>query len=371
MSRRSLVARVGLHVERRIITWPPSVGLARMLGVLGLLEIVVEVTTYPFVASPGVQPLRAGVLVTIALCSAALLVSPASGLTLATSHVAVLGMVGLHTWYSWLTGALESPYLSGYAAYILVVALFATRRMTIVTIGVVLACLVGIGIRDPDPSGLDLATILTVATLCGLVGSVTSILASRQRRNLRHAGRRLRSASRDAAARRIEAFTDPLTGLRNRRALERDLADRARRATGQGLMVAMVDADGLKAVNDTLGHTAGDRLLGAVVDGVRSHVRVDDAIYRIGGDEFAVVVSGGDLETIAGRFGDHVEAHDPQLGLVQASVGVAIGGPDIDPWTLLSLADARMYESKQRRRPAGRPWGARPVAAQGELGSPT
>lgn len=360
MPRSSFIARAGLRFEHRIRTGPDFVGLTRMLGILELIGLVVEVSSYPLLPGPSAQPLRAGVLLAIALSSVALLLVPTSRLNVATSHLAVMATVGLHSWYSMLTGALASPYLSGYVAYVLVVALFATRRMTIVTLGVVLGCLMLVGAVDSDLSGVDIATILTTAALCALVGTVTSILASRQRRNLRHAQRRLSSASRDAAARRAEALIDPLTGLGNRRALERELARRGRQGTRQALMVAMVDADGLKAVNDTLGHTAGDRMLTAIAETLRSYVRADDGIYRIGGDEFAVVVSGGDLEAIAGRFGDHLSVQDPEIGLVEASVGAAAGGAGGDPWALLSLADARMYESKSRRRPTRQPNDAPP-----------
>jgi diguanylate cyclase (GGDEF)-like protein len=94
-----------------------------------------------------------------------------------------------------------------------------------------------------------------------------------------------RELARDA---REEAGTDELTGARRRgvglQELETEI-DRSRR-TGARLVAAYIDVDGLKSVNDGLGHAVGDRLLQEVADGLRHHVRSYDLVVRLGGDEF-------------------------------------------------------------------------------------
>jgi diguanylate cyclase (GGDEF)-like protein len=94
------------------------------------------------------------------------------------------------------------------------------------------------------------------------------------------------------------AMSDPLTGLLNHRAFHEDL-DRAVRRLGSGgapLSLIMVDLDGLKGINDGLGHQAGDEHLTLLADAMRATVRTSDGIYRIGGDEFAIVLEGQSAE---------------------------------------------------------------------------
>jgi len=88
------------------------------------------------------------------------------------------------------------------------------------------------------------------------------------------------------------AFSDPLTGCSNRRAFERDIdRELARCARAElDLTVVAIDLDGLKAVNDTAGHAAGDRQLVLLVDTLRKALRSMDGIYRLGGDEFGLVL---------------------------------------------------------------------------------
>ena len=98
--------------------------------------------------------------------------------------------------------------------------------------------------------------------------------------------------------------TDPLTGARMRAAglsdLERELP-RCRRADGQ-LVLVYVDVVGLKALNDTQGHAAGDELLRTAVRQIKAHLRPYDLIIRLGGDEFACAMSGATLDDARERF---------------------------------------------------------------------
>jgi diguanylate cyclase (GGDEF)-like protein len=90
------------------------------------------------------------------------------------------------------------------------------------------------------------------------------------------------------------AISDPLTGLRNHRAFQEDLARELQRVSrsGEPLSLVLLDLDGLKALNDRLGHQAGDERLQAVAQAIRESQRASDLGYRIGGDEFAVILAG-------------------------------------------------------------------------------
>ena len=107
--------------------------------------------------------------------------------------------------------------------------------------------------------------------------------------------RRLDAAHADELARLAQiAVTDPLTGLRNHRAFQEDLARELQRVGRSGLPLALVmlDLDGLKAINDKLGHQAGDERLQGLADAINASRRATDLAYRIGGDEFAVILPG-------------------------------------------------------------------------------
>jgi diguanylate cyclase (GGDEF)-like protein len=106
-------------------------------------------------------------------------------------------------------------------------------------------------------------------------------------------GRRL-DAARAAEVERLAeiAITDPLTGLRNHRAFQEDIGRELQRVGRTGIPVALVivDVDDLKAVNDSRGHQAGDERLQELADAIRATGRAADAAYRVGGDEFAIIL---------------------------------------------------------------------------------
>ena len=109
-----------------------------------------------------------------------------------------------------------------------------------------------------------------------------------------------------AARERLHSGTDDLTGARRRGVGLEELQseiDRARR-TGRNLVAAFVDVDGLKAVNDGLGHAAGDTLLREVADGLKRHVRSYDLVVRLGGDEFLCALPGVNEAEVRARLAD-------------------------------------------------------------------
>jgi diguanylate cyclase (GGDEF)-like protein len=149
------------------------------------------------------------------------------------------------------------------------------------------------------------------------------------------------------------ARTDPVSGLPNRRALG-EMAEverlRARRSRAP-LSLAYVDLDGFKALNDTLGHDAGDRTLRRVGEALRSSVRETDLVARIGGDEFALLLPCTE-PSVASAMGERILASVAAAGAtnqvtIRASVGIVtflIPPDSVD--ALLGAADAAMYRVK-------------------------
>ena len=154
------------------------------------------------------------------------------------------------------------------------------------------------------------------------------------------------------------AYHDPLTQLANRRGMVEsleDALDRGRREA-KNVGVIVVDLDGFKEVNDTLGHEAGDRVLETVADRLLSATRSGDTVSRVGGDEFVLVLgelpSDRYLETIAERITSAIRQpiaieHMSELVHVTASAGVAHGYTESAD-LLLRRADDALYEAKAR-----------------------
>lgn len=141
---------------------------------------------------------------------------------------------------------------------------------------------------------------------------------------------------------------DPLTGALNRRAL-----DKLNGATENGKVALMlVDIDNFKRINDTYGHPIGDKILKNVVAYLRLYLRPDDRIFRIGGDEFAVVMFGVDesatesiREKIIGVNKTLLTENSADVPPVSLSVGVAFG--NVIDQALIEKADEALYDTKQ------------------------
>jgi diguanylate cyclase (GGDEF)-like protein/PAS domain S-box-containing protein len=159
-----------------------------------------------------------------------------------------------------------------------------------------------------------------------------------------------------ATARQAEAelaklrYYDALTGLPNRRLFQERLA-----AQGAGPDTALLylDLDRFKAVNDTLGHGAGDALLCAVAQRLAGCSREGDLVVRLGGDEFAIVQENGEqplrATAVAQRVIDNLnqpfDIDGQQVG-IGVSVGIALGQAGMTPGTLLQNADQALYQAK-------------------------
>ena len=145
-----------------------------------------------------------------------------------------------------------------------------------------------------------------------------------------------------------QAFLDPLTGLMNRRALERDLRREVGRATRSGRRFGLVimDLDGLKQINDTEGHNAGDERLRTLADAVQESLRLGDAAYRVGGDEFVMLLPETDDAPI-----HHVIDRVVAAGAPRFSWGASTFPDDGDDlMALLDAADVRLFEQRRLDR---------------------
>jgi len=144
---------------------------------------------------------------------------------------------------------------------------------------------------------------------------------------------------------------DELTGAANRRGVMRALERQLARAAGDGERGALLvlDLDGFKAVNDRLGHAAGDDLLVAVCHALRSRLREADLVGRLGGDEFAVLLPNATTEGARAIASVLLNAVARVAGgAVTASCGIAVygEGPAVGAADLLAEADAAMYVAK-------------------------
>lgn len=158
---------------------------------------------------------------------------------------------------------------------------------------------------------------------------------------------------------RFLAGHDALTSLANRHNLLSRMTGFLTRArhTGTGLVVLFVDLDEFKPVNDTYGHAAGDDLLVQVAGRLTSHVRTDDVVSRIGGDEFIVALPSvrdiSDAEQIAHKL--HTAVAEPfdicgHQVRVTCSIGIAVAAPGETADNVLRRADEALYEAKRAGR---------------------
>jgi diguanylate cyclase (GGDEF)-like protein len=148
---------------------------------------------------------------------------------------------------------------------------------------------------------------------------------------------------------RFSAAHDALTNIANRRTFDSALQASCVRSSryGWAFTLVLADLNGFKAVNDSLGHAVGDDLLRQFGLAMRRSVRSGDVAARIGGDEFAVILSNADGHDSSG-FTDRLRSH---LGSVRELVGFTIGTASsprdsTDPAELFRIADARLYEKK-------------------------
>ncbi len=155
---------------------------------------------------------------------------------------------------------------------------------------------------------------------------------------------------------RVQAVTDELTGLFNRRYLDNRLdAEQSRAArNGHALSVLMLDLDDFKGVNDAYGHHSGDEVLREIARLLRRTVRTEDIVARYGGEEFCIIlpeIAVDQAVTVAERIRKQVAETeltvDQGVAAVRASIGISGSRPEDTDTTLVTRADRAMYEAKR------------------------
>lgn len=154
----------------------------------------------------------------------------------------------------------------------------------------------------------------------------------------------------------IRADTDSMTGLLNRNAFLEQVKHANKNCTQAALLV--IDADNFKNINDFYGHHAGDKALTAIVSALRSPLRMDDLIGRIGGEEFAVFLSNTDIaeaQNIAEQLRKNVEAINfmplpDQPYPLTISIGIALSSGIVTTAQLIRMADQSLYQAKANGR---------------------
>jgi diguanylate cyclase (GGDEF)-like protein len=173
------------------------------------------------------------------------------------------------------------------------------------------------------------------------------------------AGTRILTTNRQLAA---ESLTDGLTGLKNRRAFESALAHELAMSNRnrKPFCLIMGDVNRFKAINDSYGHQAGDRVLVAVGSVLQGTLRTTDTVFRLGGDEFAAILPECSMEGAAMCL-DRMHAVAAELcfeGMplpVTLSLGIGVFDPEhpVQADALIKEADERMYQDKRTSRVAG------------------
>lgn len=204
-------------------------------------------------------------------------------------------------------------------------------------------------VREFQLSDADFAATDLAMELLYLAEANAAVTRELRGLNLRLEGARMAAEE--------EAMTDPLTGLRNRRAADLFLERMCATRTSFGLL--HIDLDYFKAVNDSLGHAAGDHVLGEVGRILGDTVRAEDCAARIGGDEFLVIVANTSEPRVLQAIGDRIVARvskpidfEGRACRISASIGI-VRSSDIepcDPVQLLTAADRALYAAKHAGR---------------------
>lgn len=215
----------------------------------------------------------------------------------------------------------------------LLVARWQALAVSVAAVGLVV--LLDDGVRQ----GMETATYVATASVVSIFAYIFAHRTERQRERLQ-----------------ALATRDPLTGAYNRRAMDSELALAlaARRRHGADFALLLLDLDKFKRINDLFGHEAGDTVLVEFTRLLQRHFRQLDRIYRLGGEEFVVLLTGADATALAAVCESLRARVERELRYGEASITVSIGAAtpqaDESPTRWLARADAAMYRAKQGGR---------------------
>jgi len=251
-----------------------------------------------------------------------------------------------------LTGGVTSVYFPYYLLPVLVLILSGSWRHTTVLGALAAVGVIGMGLSGPFTDvirDLTLTRVLEIATIT-FFAAATAMATGETRRTL--AARTLTLATQRDDAFQM-AVTDELTGLYNRHYMREELrrmtAHAARR--DRPFAVISLDVDGLKRVNDSRGHQAGDALLRGIADALRIVLRSEDIAVRTGGDEFVVLLPDadrGEAVKVAHRIRQRIAALGDH-GAGGVSSGIAVWRRGVESDETLRLADEELYRAKAAR----------------------
>jgi diguanylate cyclase (GGDEF)-like protein len=240
-----------------------------------------------------------------------------------------------------LSGGPHTPTLSWLALPVITLSSRFSMR------GVVAGVLVTLAILFTVAFGVDAHAVLNNPVLViapfALVVCVATLSTPLMRSDIQH---------------RSDAVIDPLTGMLNRNALSTRVLELAEQSqlTGEPVGIIVGDLDHFKNINDTRGHTVGDRVLKEVAYQLRKRLRAFDLAYRLGGEEFMILLPGSDLDRsaeLAERLREGVSAEAVAGGvLVTMSFGVSASGDSetFDYGTVFTRADEALYRAKSNGR---------------------
>ncbi len=258
-------------------------------------------------------------------------------------------MIIFVTWVAWFTDKLSSPLLNAYLLPILASALTLGKLATLCEMGLIAACFILLGDNSSMSDAFTLSYVGRLAAQLApmlLVAYVTTMFSADIRYGLNKA--------------KLLSETDELTGAYNRRgfaiAVDPLFAQAAR--YNRAVSVITIDMDRLKAINDTYGHDAGDRMLKMVASCIQNELRQTDVVARYGGDEFVALLSETPAQgaiDVSTRIKDIIAAtrvdHGADFLNTSVSIGVATfpeDGRSLD--SLLARADRAMYLAKEGGR---------------------
>ena len=332
-----LAARPIVHENKVTLM---SYGVSQFLGILSALFFVISADAYP--SKPGVRRGYALVLLAVLFWFA-------------------LAPMALDTWAVFAPGHVLIAGALAAAGVGHLILLRQVRMLGAAVVGISFLLIAGshvwVILRVASPGTTGTTSSLAFSLVLYLLAALGMQLMTFEDMTLelRRTNRRLEAAQ--GKLRRM-VITDPLTGCRNRRFFEEIIGRELQRHRRYGIpmSVLFVDVDRFKAVNDTLGHDAGDRVLREVAAFLLSNIREADYVFRWGGDEFLILLSCGEEE--ARRRGTALQidfARYSTAATLPTGVGLSLGCAEVteeasDVMALIKVADERMYENKRAHR---------------------